>query len=296
MIRPPAASGDSAKKAESTLRRLERIADIPTLPAVLVQVWDLSTREETSAADLGRAMSADPGLTGAILRLANSAYFGFPRKIGTVTQAIVVLGFETVKSLAMGASVFRAIRPGADAGLDPTDFFRHSLTAALGARMVMERHAPRSAGDAFSAGILHDLGRLVMAEFLTGSRAAVQALVAEGSEPEAAEREVLGLDHAGIGAWFANRWSFPEELSAAIRWHHEPEAAESHRAIVAAAHLGDVIAHRVGAGGSGRPGPPDPSPSAFATVRLDDAGFEAMIDRARELRVDPEAVAVTLGT
>ena len=93
------------ERADRTRARLRSIGDIPTLPPVLVQVWDLTTKAETSASDLGRVIGSDPGLTGALLRLANSAYFGFPRKVGTVTQAVVILGFETVKSLAMGVAV-----------------------------------------------------------------------------------------------------------------------------------------------------------------------------------------------
>jgi HD-like signal output (HDOD) protein len=277
-----------ASPAERTRARLERIAEIPTLPDVLVQVWELSRREETSAADLGRAMSADPGLTGAVLRLANSAYFGFPRKVATVTQAIVVLGFETVKSLAMGASVFRAFRASRDPELDPGEFFRHSVTAAHGARSLMSLVAPRLAGNAFSAGILHDLGRLVIAEFLPEEGAKIRVAAGDGRGAEEAERDVLGLDHADIGAWFASRWSFPEDLTAAVRWHHAPERAEAHGKTVAAVHLGDFVAHRVGAGGSGRPGaePPSPSPSALAALGLDEVALEETIVSTRELEVE----------
>ncbi len=269
------------------------------LPSVLVHVWDLSTREDTSARDLGHAMSADPGLTGAILRLANSAYFGFPRKVSTVTQAIVVLGFETVKSLAMGASVFRAIRPGPGLGIDPNEFFRHCLMTGLGARMVMERSAPRIAGSAFSAGIVHDLGKLVIGEFLpefaTDAQNHREDLGEEDTSPEATELDILGMDHAQIGAWFAGRWSFPEDLTAAIRWHHQPEQANAYREYVAAVHLGDVIAHRTGAGGSGRPSLPLPSPAAWAILGLDESVLEDLTEGAREMQKQQPGLEATLG-
>ncbi len=281
--------------AAATRARLEGIADIPTLPSVLVHVWDLSTREDTSAQKLGLAMSADPGLTGAILRLANSAYFGFPGKVGTVTQAIVVLGFETVKSLAMGASVFRAIRPGPDSGIDPNEFFRHSLMTALGARVGMEKSAPRLAGSAFSAGILHDLGKLVIGEFLPEAAKDLAGRPDDGKSPEEAELDVLGMDHAEIGAWFAGRWSFPEDLTAAVRWHHAPDRAETHREYVAAVHLGDVIAHRIGADGSGRPTPPEPCPAAWTILGSDEGALDELVERARELESEQPVLEVTLG-
>jgi HD-like signal output (HDOD) protein len=240
-------------------------------------------------------MSADPGLTGAILRLANSAYFGFPRKVATVTQAIVVLGFETVKSLATGASVFRAIRPGPGSGLDPDAFFRHGIAAATGARLAMERTAPRLAGSAFSAGILHDLGRLVIAEFLDGAREEVAKRIADGEAPEAAETAVLGLDHAAVGGWFAGRWAFPDDLTAAIRWHHDPTRAGEHAALACAVHVGDLVAHMSGSGGSGRPVPPTPDEAALARFHLDEAALAALADRTRELDADPRVLESTLG-
>ncbi|HMB70615.1 MAG TPA: HDOD domain-containing protein, partial [bacterium] len=212
------------ERAEATCARLAGIGDIPTLPPVLLQVWDLTHQDDTSAADLGRAIESDPGLTGALLRLANSAYFGFPRKVATVTQAVVILGFATVKSLAMGASVFRAL-PTRSGALDPSGFFHHSLMAAMASRMVMERVRPGQAGTAFSAGILHDLGKLVIAEFLPDALPGIAERVEGGLAPEQAEREELGLSHAGIGAWFSATWSFPDELAAAVRWHHRPGAA-----------------------------------------------------------------------
>jgi len=284
----------SEERAKRTRARLQSIGDIPTLPAVLVQVWDLTTRDNTSAADLGRVIGADPGLTGALLRLANSAYFGFPRKVATVTQAVVILGFDTVKSLAMGASVFRALRPESGR-IDPAAFFHHSLVTAMAARFVMERRHPGRAAAAFSGGILHDLGKLVMVEFLSEAEARIRARIDAGEEPEAAEREELGLSHAEIGGWFAGAWNFPDELAAAVAWHHRPGQAPDHRDHVAAVHLGDVLAHRAGANGSGRPVPPEPDAAALAETGLDDTDLEALLERVRATEVGVGTARATLG-
>lgn len=282
------------ERAARTRARLQSIGDIPTLPAVLVQVWDLTSKEDTSAVDLGRAIGADPGLTGALLRLANSAYFGFPRKVSTVTQAVVILGFDTVKSLAMGASVFRALH--SESGrIDPGAFFHHSLMTAMSARLVMERRHPSHAATAFSGGILHDLGKLVIAEFLPETAARVRARIDAGEAPEPAEREELGLSHAEIGGWFAGAWNFPDELAAAVSWHHRPSEAPRHGDHVAAVHLGDVLAHRAGATGSGRPVPPEPDASALAEMGLDGADLEALLERVRATEVGVGTARATLG-
>jgi HD-like signal output (HDOD) protein len=280
--------------AERTRARLQSIGDIPTLPPVLMQVWDLTTKDDTSAADLGRVIGADPGLTGALLRLANSAYFGFPRKVATVTQAVVILGFDTVKSLAMGASVFRALR--SDSGrIDPGAFFHHSLMAAMASRLVMERRHPARAATAFSGGILHDIGKLVVAEFLPEAARRIAGRIETGGTPEDAERGELGLTHAEIGGWFAGAWNFPEELAAAVQWHHRPAEAPSHRDYVSAVHLGDVLAHRAGATGSGRPTPPEPDASAQAELGLDGTDLEALLERVRETEVGVGTARATLG-
>ena len=284
----------SGPLAERTRTRLEEIPEIPSLPTVLAKVWDLTSRENTSAEDLGRAMSADPGLTGAILRLANSAYFGFPRKVSTVTQAIVVLGFETVKSLAMGASVFRALNASRTHGIDGREFLQHSLTTAMAARLLIERRgATRKAGTAFAAGILHDLGKLVIAEFLATDASVIARKVAEGTPRHEAEVEILGLTHAEIGEWFADRWNLPEELVAAVRWHHEPGGAGDHREFVAAVHLGNVIAHRLLPRKDGGEAP-EPAPSSFDALGMDASILEAVAAQVESISTEAGPASTTL--
>jgi HD-like signal output (HDOD) protein len=280
--------------AGRTRTRLASIGDIPTLPPVLVQVWDLTSQENTSASDLGRVIGADPGLTGALLRLANSAYFGFPRKVATVTQAVVVLGFDTVKSLAMGASVFRALRSESDS-IDPAAFFHHSLMTGMASRLVMQSTHPSLAASAFSGGVLHDLGKLVIAEFLSDALPGIRKRRADGMAPEEAERAELGMSHAQIGGWFAGNWNFPEPLAAAVSWHHEPGAAPDHGEHVAAVHLGDVLAHRAGAVGSGRTEPPSPDEAAMAAAGLDETRLEALLERVMETQVGAGTARATLG-
>lgn len=283
--------GDRTRR---TLERLERIEDIPALPAALVRIWDLATHVETSAEDLAKALSADPGLTGSVLRLANSAYLGFPRKVGTVKQAVVVLGFETVRNLATGASVFRAIRPG-KGGLDADALFRHGLAAAIAARKIVEARTPGQGGTTFCAGILHDLGKLVTAAFLPDAHAELEAAVARGEDYDAAEIAATGMAHTEIGEWVARRWSFPEELAAAVRWHHAPAESPAHAECVAAVHLGDVIAHRCGAGGSGRPVAPTPRPEALAVAGIAEEDLDALAATVGELVADPAAALIVHG-
>lgn len=282
----------SSDREKATLDRLERIEDIPALPAALVRIWDLAINVEASAEDLAKALSADPGLTGSVLRLANSAYLGFPGKVSTVKQAVVVLGFETVRNLATGASVFRALRGNR---LDADELFRHGLATAVAARILVERRTPRQAGTAFCAGVLHDLGKLVAAAFLPEAHAAIAAAVASGEDYDRAELAALGMPHTRVGEWFALRWSFPEELAAAVRWHHAPAEAPGHAQCVAAVHLGDIVAHRCGSGGSGRPSAPEPRPEALQAAGISEGDLDALVTTVGEMVRDPGSPLIVGG-
>lgn len=280
--------------ATSTLDRLKRIEVVPALPDILIRIWDLVGRDDTSAKQLAEVMSRDPGLTGAVLRLANSAYFGFPRKITTVTQAIVVLGFNTVQGLATGASVFRTLQLGA-AGLDPRGFLRHSLVTAAASRALASRRGAQRGGTAFAAGILHDLGKLVIAEFLNDSHQVIADRVGLGIPYEEAERAELGVTHQDVGAWFAGRWNLPGELAAAIRWHHEPEESREHSEMAAAVHLADLTAHRIGANRSGRPQPPPLASVALTMLDVTEDDLDAVGQDLLERLEDGHPADVPLG-
>jgi putative nucleotidyltransferase with HDIG domain len=212
-----------------------------------------------------------------------------------VTQAIVVLGFATVKSLAVGASVFRALNARGQKMIDPTKFFHHSLMTAMAARMVIERDHPQKGGTVFAAGILHDVGKLVVAEFLGNAMPEILERVGGDVLWEEAEREVLGLTHSEIGFWFASRWKFPGELADAVRWHHDPAEAVLHRDHASAVHLGDVIAHRSGATGSGRRDVPEPSAVALQVLHVDEGMLAEFGKLVSGMVIDERGAGITLG-
>lgn len=286
---------EGADRGAEVLAQLERVERIPSLPPVLLRVWDMASKEETSARQLGEVLSQDPGLTGSILRLANSAYFGFPKRVTTVTQAIVVLGFETVKSLAMGASVLHALRPSDGRWIEATGFLRHCLVTASAARVAILRRGAQKSGSAFAAGILHDLGKLVVAEYLPDLAAELAARNEAGDPLDESELGVLGMSHGEVGAWFATRWNLPDELVCSCRWHHEPAAADRHEGYVAAVHVGDVIAHRLGAGESGRHAPPTLDASALGTLGLQEGDLEEITNHVGSQMDPAEPVPLSLG-
>ena len=154
----------------ATPRRIRRIAEsiinLPTLPTIVSKMLQLVDNPKTSAGALARLISTDQALTARILRLANSAYYGFPRRISTVNTAIVVLGFNAVKDMGLSLSVFDMFRDPAPSGsFDIMRFWEHSMGCGIAARMMSRRYRPDLAGEGFVAGLLHDIGKAVLKQY-----------------------------------------------------------------------------------------------------------------------------------
>lgn len=236
-------------QANST--RIRRIAqgihDLPTLPTVVAKIIELVDNPRTNAATLARLISSDPGLTARMLKMANSAYYGFPKRIGTINLAIVVLGFNTVRDLAVSASLVERISLEAADHELLGEFWEHSVGTAVAARMLQRLSPSRSAGEAFVAGLLHDIGRLVTARYLPDEFRRIHAKL-DGSDAGLwdVEREVLGMGHGEIGGLLCRHWNLPEALCEAIGSHHTPLERDEPDALTCILHLAEYMALRSG--------------------------------------------------
>ena len=169
---------------EQRQQRLQKITQsiigLPTLPTVITQMIGLIDNPQTSARDVSRLISTDQALTAKILKLANSAFYGFPREISTVNHAVVVLGFETVKSLGLSVSVLeRFASGGSNSQFDRQRFWEHSIGCGVAARMLAARLRYRVPGEAFAAGILHDIGKLILSQYFAEEFGEIMAVVDE---------------------------------------------------------------------------------------------------------------------
>ena len=161
---------------EQKRQRLKRITQsiigLPTLPTVITELISLIDNPKTNARKVAQLISTDQALTAKILKLANSAFYGFPREIATVDLAVVVLGFETVKNLGLSVSVLERFS-GTDGGVDEFDrqkFWEHSIACGVSARLLAGKLRYRMPGEAFAAGILHDIGRLILSQYFLMSK------------------------------------------------------------------------------------------------------------------------------
>jgi putative nucleotidyltransferase with HDIG domain len=274
-------------------RLIAQIGSLPTLPSVLIQVTDLVNNPKTSALQLSRIILDDQALTARLLRLVNSPFYGFPRRIATVTEAVTILGFHPVRNLLLTASMVDLLSAEESAEFSPADFWGHAVGTAVAAGLLARytRHEDRE--EAFVAGLLHDVGKLVEYQFLRKQFVMVLALArAEDIPTRMAEQRVLGFGHDQAGRALAERWKLPFRLSEAIACHHRPDLALEAKREAAIVHVADVLAHAMGLGSDGNDAVPRLDPEAWERLKFPLTALEALMD---ELEVQhQETLAILL--
>jgi len=196
---------------------VEEIAERRLLPPIAAQVLQIAEEAHFSAHELALAISSDPALTSLVLRLSNSSYFAFPCRIATVRDAVVLLGFRQVWSLVVAVSIMRAL--DVPDGMKARQFWRHAVAVGLAAE-TLARAERTHTGNAFAAGFLHNIGRLVLGHLLPSVLQELRAHAArEGIGIHRAERDLLGFTDAELGGVLASRWHLPDDLVGAISGH-----------------------------------------------------------------------------
>jgi len=208
-----------------------------------------------SAEELNRLISLDQGLASKILRIVNSAYYGFPKRISTITHAVVILGFNTVRNLVLGVSAFGLLsQKSTPTGLNRVKFWEHSVAAAVAAGILAKRKQIRNRNvveEAFIGGLLHDIGELFLDCYFPVQYAVTLAHAArEEISMLEAERAILGLDHVMIGRQIAERWNFPPSLMAAVGANDDPVPEADHFESAALVHAANWIAWQANLGSS----------------------------------------------
>ncbi len=246
---------ESEKRVDpARIRKItQSVIGLPTLPTVVSKMLRMIDNPKTSAATLARLISTDQALTAKVLKLANSAYYGFPREISTVNMAIVVLGFNTVKDMGLWLSVFDVFKNSSvsSASFDAVKFWEHSAACGVAARMLSLNNRSRFSGEAFVAGLLHDMGKIILNQYFSADFLDVLR-ESEKTDLEDAELKVLGTGHGQIGAWLAEKWNLPSIIADTILNHHEPWNATTDQAFVATVTVADLLCHMTSTGNSGR--------------------------------------------
>ena len=231
---------------------LKQIRSVPSLPSVVIKIRQYLNDPDVSFDALARVIEHDPGLTANILQLANSAYFGWSRKIKTVKEAITRLGTNRIFQMVLCMSVAPLVRkPIKGYDIEADSLWEHSFATAICAEKMVQALRVRDHEEAFTAGLLHDMGKVVLGTFVDVDDRPIKELVEHDGLPfDEAERRVLGVDHAEVAAELLASWNLPAEVVAAARWHHDPAGCDGeHQQIVDLVHLADALAMRAGWGG-----------------------------------------------
>lgn len=232
----------STLQAEQIVARLKAL---PALPTVVAELLASFGNEEVDVGRLAEQISHDQALTARLLRVANSSFYGLQSRISTINEAVVVLGFRAVRSMVLAVGVSGVFRADHCPGFDPQSYIRHCVGVGLVAR-ALAQVTGRNPELAFTGGILHDIGELVLATCFPEQYAKTLAYREQHDcTLVAAERDILGLDHAVVGGLLADTWRFPASLHSAVAEHHAPSAATAD-SLADLIHLADGVAHGLG--------------------------------------------------
>jgi HD-like signal output (HDOD) protein len=222
------------------------VADLRSLapfPTVATSVLALASDDDTGPEDIVKLIQTDPGLTGKVLKLCNSAYYGFQREIASLKEASNMLGVRTLTNLVLTSSAGNYFQDhGKATGNSQDDLWEQCVTNAIAARLIARHHRRTDPERAYTAGLLQNVGHLVLDRFYGDEHQQVQCHINNGTTRLQAEKAVIGIHHAEIGARLSSRWMLPEVLVDTIRYHHEPQNAETDPALAGTIHLAEAIA------------------------------------------------------
>jgi putative nucleotidyltransferase with HDIG domain len=242
---------DDAKKRYQ--RIIQDLGQIPTMPTIAAKVMQIVNDPHSSAEDVAKFISRDVALTSKVLRLANSAFYGIPRTISSINSAIVILGFNTIRSLVLSASVLKVFpqKPGL-ASFDRKAFWKHSFMVGIASRMVAQIYRKKKLVDmetAFSAGLLHDIGKIILEQFSNDDYLPViQAAKEKGVPLFMAEKSMLGMSHADVSGMLVDKWQMPNELKGPIVNHHSPLDDKASQDMACIVHYANHLCHEKGSG------------------------------------------------
>lgn len=272
-----------------TLERLiESVDDMPSLPQIVTEIIRISEDPNSTPHDVQKLLAQDQVLTAKILRLANSSFYGFARRINTITEATILLGFQTIRSIVFAASVSNFLTQSLDGyKLNQNELWKHSQAVAMTACYIAKQKRFKNPEVFYTAGVIHDIGKLVLNQYLQNDYKKVLSLIYdEGYDFIKAEETVLGYNHAQTGMKLAEKWNLSPEMVEAIGCHHEPEKAQINPLLASTIHISDSIALMMGFGLGLGGLAYNFSDFALETTEIDEKQIESILPAVTDLMVD----------
>jgi HD-like signal output (HDOD) protein len=238
-------SGEKLKK-----KILRTVKDLPPMPQTTFKAFELIKNPHSSYEDLAKVLETDQAIATRVLRMANSPYYGMSGKVSSIKYASAVLGLKTIEELIVMAGSSKVLGKRLEGyGMEAGDLWQHSLGVAFGSKIIASKKNPSMANDAFSAGLIHDVGKLALDLYILERKQVFTTFLSSNGNGTFlhAEREILGFDHAEIAYELCINWDVPQSLAAAIRCHHNPSLSSGNQ-LTYIVHVADLIAMMSGVG------------------------------------------------
>ncbi len=242
------AHDDAVKPLPPALQKaLSKVTEVGALPEVTVQIVHVVEDPDATARDIQEVVQADPALATKLLKVVNSAFYGLPSQIASLDRAILMLGLNVVKNLALATSLTKLLKAEPiSKEFGPRDLWRHCIAVGVGARQIAELTRVAQRDEAFVAGLVHDLGLIVLQQVAGNEMSQVaETCYREPQNYCDVEQQLIGADHQVVGAALANKWKFPVLLRNAVGYHHDPSALQpEYQKVATAVYVADTLSSR----------------------------------------------------
>ncbi len=256
------------------------IRNLPTPPIVFEQIQKVLNEPDTSVGDVGKILSEDPAMSVKVLKLTNSVFYGLQREVDSVKHAVMIIGLEAVKNLVLSASVLNMFKADQSNKDFHEEFWRHSLSTAFASRIIAQRFQGGKVFNpdpAFSVGLLHDIGKMVVCCFMPDEFKSIQDKMR--SDPDSTEFEVeesiLGFSHCQIGKELTAQWKLPIRMADAIGYHHNPKEPNDSQDFAYLLCLADHVAH-VSTMDENQGSKMEPAEGVMAFFGIDDSDIDSL--------------------
>lgn len=253
---------------------VNRIKTLPTMPGVVKQLCGLMESDDTTTTEIAEMIATDQVLSAKVLKIVNSPFYGFPGRIATINHAVVLLGFNVVKGIVLSAAIL-GYMTAAVKGL-----WEHSLGTAVTAGALGRTLGLKEPEELATAGLLHDLGKVLLSvEMKSECAAVIQKVKKEKVSFIEAEQEILfGVNHCTIAGWLAEEWNLPPRLAEPLTRHHRPDKAGNAAVATAVVHLADICTRALQFGSGGDPYVPAIQPEAMEMLDLKMADMPGLLE------------------
>ncbi len=267
-----------------------KVDELPSLPQVVIRVMELTEDPDSTAFDINEVLSQDQNMTAQVLRMANSIYYGYSRRIATVTDAIIHIGFNAVRSIVLAASVSKILKRELEGySMGQGELWVHSQCAAVFARLLAKKVKFRSVELAYTATLLHDIGKLILNSYMNEAyQEVIDTVNRDRISFDQAEAAILGFNHAEVGGKVAEKWNLPGDLVEAIALHHNTTMAKNNPTLTSLVHVSDAVILQMGMG-LGLDGLQYPlSDDALQLIGVENSDLESLMAEIVDLFIDKD--------